>query len=86
MEDQEPLQTRAIVRDSSNLVEHLVDQHLADSVMATSVVVRRVLLPGNHLFGVEEAAVGAGANFVNNIWFEIAVDGARDIFALTCIL
>lgn len=82
MEDQEPLQTGAVVRDSSNLVKHLVNQLLADSVMTTSIVVRRVFLPGNHLFGVEEAAVGAGADFVHDIGLEIAVDCARDVFAL----
>jgi len=31
---------------------------------------------------VEEAAIGTGADFVDDVGLEIAVDGSRDIFAL----
>jgi len=32
---------------------------------------------------VEEASVGAGADFINDVGLEIAVDGSGNIFALT---
>lgn len=82
MEDKEALKTGAVVRNTSNLVQHLVDELLANSVVATSVVVRGILLASNHLLRVEEAAVGAGADLVDDVWFEIAVDGARDVLAV----
>lgn len=82
VENQEPLQTRAVVGNASNLVQHLVDQFLANGVVATSIVVGRVFLASNHLFGVEEAAVCASADFVDDIGLEVAVDGARDVLAL----
>jgi len=65
-----------------DLVENLIDKLFAYGVVTASVVVRSILLAGNHLLGVEEAAVGAGADLVDDVGLEIAVDGARDILAL----
>jgi len=39
VEDQETLQTRAVVGDTSNLVQHLIDELLSDSVVTTGIVV-----------------------------------------------
>jgi hypothetical protein len=52
--------------------------------VATSVVVRSILLAGDHLLGMEEAAVGAGADLVDNVWLKIAVDSARNVLAVAC--
>ena len=82
VEDEEALETRAIVRNTPNLVEHLVDELFADSVVAASVVVRGILLASDHLLGMEEATVGAGADLVDDIRLEIAVDGARNVLAV----
>lgn len=82
VEDEESLETGAVVGDPSDLVEDLVDELLADGVVATSVVVRGILLAGNHLLGVEEAAVGTGADLVDNVGLKIAVDGTGDVFAV----
>ena len=82
VEDEEALETGAVVCDSSDLVENLVDQLLSDGVVATSVVVRRVLLAGDHLLGVEKAAVGASADLIDDVGLKIAVDGTGDVFAI----
>jgi hypothetical protein len=50
--------------------------------VATGVVVRGILLSADHLLGVEERAVRAGADLVDDIGLEIGVDGTGDIFAL----
>lgn len=84
VEDQETLETGAVVCNAANLVEHLVDEFFANCVVTTSIVVGSILLSGDHLFRVEQAAVGAGANFVDHIWLEIAVNGTGNIFAITC--
>ena len=83
MEDEESLEARAIIRNPANLVQHLVNQFLPDSVVATRIVVRSILLASDHLLRMEQASICAGTNFVDHIWLEIAVDGSRDIFALT---
>ena len=50
--------------------------------MTSCIVVGRILLASDHLLGVEEGAIGTGADLIHNIGLEIAVDGTRDIFAI----
>jgi hypothetical protein len=83
VEDEESLETNAVVGNAANLVEDSLNQLLADGVVATSVVVGSILLAGDHQLGVEEAAVGAGADLIDDVGLEIAVDGTGDVFALT---
>jgi hypothetical protein len=83
VEDKETLETRAVISNTTNFVQNLVYQLLANSVVATSVVVRGILLASDHLFWVEQAAVGAGTDFIDDVGLEIAVDGTGNIFALT---
>lgn len=82
MEDQETLETRAVVGNAADLVHDLINQLLANSVVTTSVVVRGILLSSNHQLGVEQAAVGAGADLIDDVGLEIAVDGTGNIFSL----
>ena len=85
VEDEEALETRAVVGDVADLVEDLVNELLADGVVATGVVVRGILLAGDHLLRVEEGAVGAGADLIDDVGLEIAVDGARHVLAVACL-
>lgn len=85
MEDEEALETRAVVCNPSDLVQNLVNQLLADRVVTTSVVVGSILLASDHLLGVEQTAVGTSADLVNNVGLEIAVDGAGDVFAVALL-
>lgn len=82
MENEETLETSTVVRNTTDFVEDLIDQLLAHSVVPTGVVVGRILLASDHLFGVKERAIGAGADFIDDIGLEIAVDGTRDVFAI----
>jgi hypothetical protein len=82
VEDEETLETDTVVGNTANLIENDLDQLLADGVVATSIVVRSILLAGDHHLGVEEVPVGASADLIDNIGLEIAVNGSRDIFAL----
>lgn len=84
VEDEETLQTRAVVGDAADLVEDLVDELLSDGVVTTGIVVRGILLACDHLLGVEEGAVRAGADLIDDIGLKIGVDGTGDILALTC--
>lgn len=79
---QESLKTRAVVGNATNLVQHLINQLLPNSVMTASIVVGRIFLSSNHLLGMEKAAICARSYFVHYVGFEIAVDGAGNILAL----
>lgn len=84
MEDEESLETSAIISDMTNFVHHLINQFLADGIMSTSIVVRSILLPRDHLLWVKKVSVCAGADFVYDIWLQVAIDGSRNIFPLAC--
>lgn len=84
VEDEETLQTSAVVGNTADLVQDLVNELLANGVVATSVVVGGILLASDHVLRVEQTAVGTGADLVDDIGLEIAVDGARNVLALAC--
>ena len=85
VENKETLESRAVVSHATDLVQNLVDELLSDSVVATGVVVRGILLASDHHLGVEKRAVCASADLVDDVGLEIAVDGARNVLALACI-
>ena len=86
MEDEEALQTRAVVGNAADLIQDLVDELLSDGVVATGVVVGGILLAGDHVLGVEQGAVGAGADLVDDVGLQVGVDGAGDVLALACVV
>ena len=64
MEDEEALQTGALVRQLTESVEDEVDDLLADGVVAAGVVVGGILLPRHQLLGMEQLPVGSGADLI----------------------
>ena len=86
VEDEETLQTRAVVGDTADLIQDLVNELLSDCVVTTGIVVGRILLASDHVLGVEERTVGASADFVDNVGLQVGVDGTWDVLALTCIV
>mmetsp|Transcript_56617 Transcript_56617/g.100036 ORF Transcript_56617/g.100036 Transcript_56617/m.100036 type:complete len:463 (-) Transcript_56617:29-1417(-) len=81
VEEQEALQAGAVVRELANAVEHEVDDLLADRVVATRIVVRRVLLAGDQLLRVVELAVRARAHLVDHGRLEVDEHRAGHVLA-----
>lgn len=81
VEDQETLETIAVIGNPANSVENCVDELLSDGVVATSIVVASIFLSGDHLFWVEQGSVGTSANFVDDIWLEVDVDSPWDVLS-----
>ena len=79
------MQTRAVVGDTTDLIQDLVNELLSNCVVATGVVVGRILLAGDHVLGVEQGAVGAGVDLVDDVGLEIAVDGTGNVLAVALI-
>jgi len=84
VENEETLQSGAVVGHTADLVQDLVNELLSDSVVATSIVVRSVLLASNHVLRVEQGAVGAGADLIDDVGLEIGVDGTGNVLAVAC--
>jgi hypothetical protein len=83
VEDEEALETSAVVRELADAIEAEVDDLLADGVVAAGEVVGRILLAGDQLLGVEELAVGARADLVDDGGLEVEEHGAGHVFAGT---
>ena len=64
VEDEEALETSALIGQLPDAVEHQVDDLFADGVVATGVVVGGILFAGDELLGVEQLAVCTSAHLV----------------------
>jgi hypothetical protein len=84
VEHQETLETTAVVGHAADLVENLVDQLLANGVVATRIVVGSVFFASDHVLGVEKSTVGSSADLVNNIRLQVAIDRSRNVFSVAC--
>ena len=82
MEDEESLQAGALLGLLPQPLQHQVDDLLADGVVAPRVVVRRVLLAGHQLLGVEEGTVDSRPGLVDHGRLKVDEDGSRDVFAI----
>jgi len=67
VEDEESLETGALVSELANAVKHKVNNLLPDRLVTTGVVVGGVLLAGDKLLRVEQLTVGARTNLICNI-------------------
>jgi hypothetical protein len=83
VEDEEALESSALVSQLANAVESEVDQFLANSVVTTGVVVRSVFLPRDELLRVEKLAVRASSHFIDDSRLEIDEDCTGDVFTST---
>ena len=64
MEDEESLETCALVGQLTDPVEHKINDLLPDGVVATSIVVGSVFLAGDQLFWVEQLTVCPSAHLI----------------------
>ena len=81
VEDHEALEAGAVVRELADAVEAQVHDFLADGVVTTREVVRRIFLAGDKLLGVEQLAVRAGAHFINHGGLEIEENATGHVLA-----
>jgi hypothetical protein len=85
VEDQETLETGAVVSQFTDTVEGEVDNFLTNGVVTTGVVVGSIFFTRDQLFGVEELSVGTGADFIDDSRLEIEEDTTGDVFASTSL-
>jgi len=81
VEDEEALETSALISELSDSVEAEVDDFLTNGVVTTGEVVGGVFLAGDELLGVEELSVGAGSDLIDDGGLEIEEDAAGNVLA-----
>ena len=71
MENQEALKTCALVSQFPNSVQDKVSDFLASVVVTSGIAIGSIFFACDELLRVEELAVGASANLINDCGFQI---------------
>jgi len=85
VEDEEALETGALVSQLPDPVQNQVNDLLANGVVTTGIVVGGILLASDELLGVEQLAVCASAHLINYSWLQINKDGTWHMLASACL-
>jgi len=85
VEDEETLETSALIGELADSVEAEIDDLLTDGVVTSGEVVGGILLTGDELLGVEQLSVGAGTDLIDNGGFEIEEDASGDVLTSTSL-
>jgi hypothetical protein len=85
VEDEEALETSALIGELSDSVEAEINNLLTDGVVTTGEVVGGIFLTGDELLGVEELTVGTGSDLIDNGGLEIEEDATGNVLAGTSL-
>jgi len=81
VEDQESLQSGAVIRQLADTVQDRVYNLLANGVVSAGIIIGSVFLAIDNLLGVVQLTVGSAADFVTDTGLEIDVDGTGDVLS-----
>jgi hypothetical protein len=85
VEDEETLETSALISKLSDSVEAEIDDFLTNGVMSSGEVVGGIFLTGDELLGMEELSVGTGSDLIDNGGLEIEEDASGDVLTSTSL-
>jgi len=85
VEDDEALESSALISELSDSVEAEIDDFLADGVVSSGEVVGGIFLSGDELLRVEELSVGSSSDLIDNGGLEIEEDGSGDVLTGTSL-
>jgi hypothetical protein len=81
VEDQEALETSALISQLADAVKYEIDDFLANGVVTTGIVVGSILLSSDELFWVKQLTVGSSTDLIDDGRLQIDEDGTWDVFA-----
>jgi hypothetical protein len=85
VEDEETLESSALIGELSDSIESFIDDFFTNRVMSSGEVVGGVFFTGDKLLWMEELSVGTGSDFIDNGWLEIKEDGSWDMLTSTSL-
>ena len=85
VEDEETLETSALISQLPDPVKNQVNNLLANGVVTPGVVVGGVLLAIDQLFRMEELTIGSNSGLVNDRWFQVNEDSSWNMFPCSCL-
>jgi len=83
VEDEETLETSALISELSDSVEAKINNFFTNGVVTTGEVVGSIFLTRDKLLRMEELSVGSGSDLIDNGGLEIEEDGSWDVLAST---
>ena len=81
VEDEESLESSALVSELSDSVEAEINNLLTNGVVTSGEVVGGILFTGDELLWVEELSVGSSSDLIDNGWLEIEEDASWDVLS-----
>jgi hypothetical protein len=85
VEDEETLESSALIGKFSDSVEAEINDFLTNGVMSSGEVVSSIFFTGDELLWVEQLSVGSGSDLIDNGWLEIEEDSSWDVFTSTSL-
>jgi len=85
VEDEEALETSALIGELADSVEAEVNNLLTNGVVTTGEVVGGILLTGDELLGVEELAVGTSSDLIDDGGLQVEEDATGNVLAGTSL-
>jgi hypothetical protein len=85
VENEETLETSALIGKLSDSVEAKVNNFLTNGVVTTSEVVGGIFFTRDKLLRMEELSVGTSSNLIDNGGLEIEEDGSGDVLTSTSL-
>lgn len=83
VEDEEALETSAVVSQLSDSVEAEIDDFSTNGVVTSGEVVGGIFLTGDQLLRVEQLSVGSGSDLIDDGWLQVEEDGSWHVLAGT---
>jgi hypothetical protein len=85
VEDEETLETSALIGELSDSVEAEINDLLTNGVVTSGEVVGGIFLTGDELLWMEELSVGTSSDLIDDGWLEIEEDGSWDVLTSTSL-
>jgi hypothetical protein len=83
VEDEESLETSALIGELSDSVKTEVDNFFTNGVMSSGEVVGGILFTRDKLLWMEELSVGTSSDLIDDSWLEIEEDASWDVLSST---
>ena len=85
VEDEEALETSALIGELSDSVEAEINDLLTNGVVTSGEVVGSIFFTGDKLLWMEELSVGSGSDLIDDGWLEIEEDSSWDVLTSTSL-
>ena len=85
VEDEETLETCALIGKLSDSIKAEINDFLTNGVMSSGEVVGSIFFSRDELLWMEELSVGTGSDLIDNGWLEIEEDSSWDVLSSTSL-